>query len=982
MAIQTAQIDILINGAKSVDQITAALQQLKADVGRLNEAFENGEVSSQEYADGIDLLNGAIEQLSTSYNGIIARNKQINQELAQLNEQFKSGQINVTDYNTKFKQLNQELANNQTALKNSAGQTNQFGQALLETTGSLGQFGTGFQLLDKAIKATGIGALILVLVQLGQLIFGAIKDFAVFEGVINRVKDVVSGLRAGFEAFTETFFDIFDQPIGDLITKALLLPFTPVIIVINQIIEGLNLLGANLKTIPTFADDATKSLVKAGQAFDIRRRAEEYVRDSTKIRQANKLTISQLEDQLTLEQRIANDQNRSFSQRLAAQDKIIQLQQQQSALAIENARRELTEARRLAEGTKQSTEQIIKLKELENNLTRLQTAELIKQQDVEAQRNQLLKEQADRLNQLAIDQKRLQASLASESARTLNQLSQDQSRLLAERLQALEAANSQQLKALQLNAEAEILAARGNAQQIGLIRQKLANDIIELEANKFEQIKAINSQELALQQRLGQLSLQAAQQAAQNEQLSLNERIAARQRQAELEIQLERDRAAADIQAARGNARLQEIIQLESTQRLNQIEQQRFDFINQLRQQDLIRRQQQDQAIIAAQTDTNNKLLQFEIERLTKELNLIEGNSQLKISKFADLEQKRLAQLQASLDQQEAELAQLLADDLIAYEDYLRQKNLLDQQRTQAIIDSQQAIADFNRRLEQEDLKARQAYFKTVQDLSSELVNNTVELADTLFKNAITNITGQLDLISQQLQASQAQAQTAQQALQQTEDQLKKATGDQLAGLAEVRRIQADNTAKEQANIKKLEDQRRQLEQKKYEQELAAFNFRKAVQVAEIAAGVAIGVAKATANYLGNPLTAPALGLILPLIIGAGAVQTATVLAQKAPAPPQFQTGGFTPQGGDNQVVGVVHANEYVVPAKIVRNPVYKNDIARLERARLRGYQTGGLVSPTNKTTPAGPMPEIIVSVREIADVSAKVALAEARSSL
>lgn len=62
-----------------------------------------------------------------------------------------------------------------------------------------------------------------------------------------------------------------------------------------------------------------------------------------------------------------------------------------------------------------------------------------------------------------------------------------------------------------------------------------------------------------------------------------------------------------------------------------------------------------------------------------------------------------------------------------------------------------------------------------------------------------------------------------------------------------------------------------------------------------IALDTAVGVAKAVANYASNPLTAPALGFIIPLIVGTGAAQAAIVASQPLP---QFEKGtDNAPQG-------------------------------------------------------------------------------------
>lgn len=59
-----------------------------------------------------------------------------------------------------------------------------------------------------------------------------------------------------------------------------------------------------------------------------------------------------------------------------------------------------------------------------------------------------------------------------------------------------------------------------------------------------------------------------------------------------------------------------------------------------------------------------------------------------------------------------------------------------------------------------------------------------------------------------------------------------------------------------------------------------------------------------------------------------------------------FAEGGYTGEGRTNEVAGVVHRKEYVVPAHIVQNPIYSGHLNALEKART-GYQDGGLVVNT-----------------------------------
>lgn len=61
-----------------------------------------------------------------------------------------------------------------------------------------------------------------------------------------------------------------------------------------------------------------------------------------------------------------------------------------------------------------------------------------------------------------------------------------------------------------------------------------------------------------------------------------------------------------------------------------------------------------------------------------------------------------------------------------------------------------------------------------------------------------------------------------------------------------------------------------------------------------------------------------------------------------------FASGGFTGQGGTNEVAGVVHKGEWVAPKWMVNSmkPLFDN----LESARTQGFASGGYTNTTNKT--------------------------------
>jgi hypothetical protein len=158
---------------------------------------------------------------------------------------------------------------------------------------------------------------------------------------------------------------------------------------------------------------------------------------------------------------------------------------------------------------------------------------------------------------------------------------------------------------------------------------------------------------------------------------------------------------------------------------------------------------------------------------------------------------------------------------------------------------------------------------------------------------------------------------------------------------------------------------------------------RRAFALVGISADTAAAIASLTAASEANPLNAVTVG-------GAGIAQFASgivrILANIAAAKQflsgSFAEGGYTGQGGKYEPAGVVHKGEYVVPKHLVENPAYRPVISNIERARLRGYADGGLVTNTS-TAPINQnlaisnalknMPVPVVSVKEFTTVQDRV---------
>ena len=148
----------------------------------------------------------------------------------------------------------------------------------------------------------------------------------------------------------------------------------------------------------------------------------------------------------------------------------------------------------------------------------------------------------------------------------------------------------------------------------------------------------------------------------------------------------------------------------------------------------------------------------------------------------------------------------------------------------------------------------------------------------------------------------------------------------------------ANNAEKRQAIQQKFEQKREALE----------IQYRKREKNRAIVQSI-IDTAIATARALATP---PAPNVFAATLAGTlGAIQTGIIASQS------FADGGPTgpghgrPDHTGHRPVGVVHENEYVVPAWQYSSPVYRPLIDALEMGRMRGFADGGLATPVTPST-------------------------------
>ena len=156
--------------------------------------------------------------------------------------------------------------------------------------------------------------------------------------------------------------------------------------------------------------------------------------------------------------------------------------------------------------------------------------------------------------------------------------------------------------------------------------------------------------------------------------------------------------------------------------------------------------------------------------------------------------------------------------------------------------------------------------------------------------------------------------------------------------------------AQYQKELKKLEEE---AQAKKKELAVKQFQAQKAMNMMSIVANTATGIMRAYSD------AGPIAGSVFAAIVGAmGAVQLGIVAAQQ---PPSYARGGYTKGLGfkdesGQEVAGIVHGDEYVVPQWLKKDPEVAQVVEWLEAKRLgqspKGDEAGGEVAANSQQEP------------------------------
>lgn len=244
----------------------------------------------------------------------------------------------------------------------------------------------------------------------------------------------------------------------------------------------------------------------------------------------------------------------------------------------------------------------------------------------------------------------------------------------------------------------------------------------------------------------------------------------------------------------------------------------------------------------------------------------------------------------------------------------------------------QQQLGDFMKKYQQE-----------IQ-LSYDILMESLSLIIAIHERKVIRLQKKINDAQQNLDNINAAEIDHAQRLLDLNEQLKDANGQRYDDL--LRLIDEESAAQAASDAKKLDAENKliDLKNQQLKAEYEAAKWRKAQAIIDATIKAALAVIA--------QLSIPLAGIGLAVAVGVlGALSIATIAAQAVPEPTylakktQLKEGGYTSQSiSDDQVAGVVHANEYVVPAWQVRkNP---SIVEALEEQRTKGYAQGGYVQP------------------------------------
>lgn len=502
-------LQLEVDAGKAINEVIGIKDQiakLKTEQKGLNVETLEGKKTFEAYNAQIKALTkeqrsleGAIEKTAAGFQfeaGSIAANRA---ELSKLTAEYKNLAAPTKEQTDRIKNLSDTLKTQESAIGNNTRNVGNYGEALTGVTSQLGmlspQIGQltagfsgvtkslstvakGFTTLGGAVKASGIGLLLVLLGSLISYFKSSDEGAAKLEGAMGAIGAVVKSVTGIFTEFGSAIADVITgttsmqsvfEGIGDFFAGQLF----------NRINAIKNLFG-ELATIITFqSDDVTKSLVKTGDsALDF-------------------LTGIEGTRGVVIEAAVAI---KDWAKDIAAAAKI-SFEYAQELDKIEDAQRalNLTNAKASQEVAKLIIQAKNKSKTDEERIALLLEANKIEEGSVASQK----KLDKDRLN-LLIERNKQESNFINQKINRdiANEKSEEKKLELEKKRLSIQDKLSEEEIALRIkivNAETSLLSLKEtNQNKISVLEEKIAADRKKAYEDYLAQLEAINSAEVDL----------------------------------------------------------------------------------------------------------------------------------------------------------------------------------------------------------------------------------------------------------------------------------------------------------------------------------------------------------------------------------------------------------------------------------------------------------------------------------------------------
>ncbi len=266
--------------------------------------------------------------------------------------------------------------------------------------------------------------------------------------------------------------------------------------------------------------------------------------------------------------------------------------------------------------------------------------------------------------------------------------------------------------------------------------------------------------------------------------------------------------------------------------------------------------------------------------------------------------------------------------------------------QTDSINDTFDKLKESNKKTAEQIKADRIALANDIANAAVEIFDSINQILDQQNEEAISRLEKRAESASELIDELNAKTEESTAKQEELSDQLATSSEKDRARIIKQLEREANREArlqkqkvKQEAELKKIEDEKRKAQKEQFER-------TKAASIIQAIINTALGIGRVIAD-----VPKVDFGVTSAILVGitaaVGAAQVAAIASQPTP---QFAEGGFTgpgtlPDSTGHKVAGVVHDGEWVAPKWMVNSPKFSPVIQEMEQSRYRGYASGGFVS-------------------------------------